>query len=163
RILMRQRQFDDVLARIARVSDGLRPQAIREMGTVVGRYYSPDEKVRFAAAIERNPKRIEIPTAAGFAHLQAKWMYERLMASPGAENAAMWKNTLINLQKQRLAFAELGSQMEAYDRAIPAGVQHGNELMEAAESFRAAGDTAAELRVLQREPNRSAFRSGAHT
>src|SRR5262249_27330336 len=88
RILMRQRQFDDVLARISRVSDGLRPQAIREMGTVVARYYSPEEKVRFAAAIERNPKRIEIATAAGFADLQAKWIYERLMASPGAENAA---------------------------------------------------------------------------
>ena len=49
-----------------------------------------------------------------------------------------------------MRFAELGQQMEAFERALPANAPRDGELEQAAEAYRMAGDAAAELRVLQR-------------
>ncbi len=63
--------------------------------------------------------------------------------------------SLIQLQKQRLAFDELGAQLEAYDRVLPPNSEQRGDLTEAAQAYRASGNTAAEYRVLQGENKRA--------
>ncbi len=82
----------------------------------VAKYYTPSEKF----ALQPTP----------LAETQAAQAFEE-------EN----KEELIRIQRQRLAFAELGSQLEKL-----------NEFAEAAEAYRASGNRAAELRVLRRLP-----------
>ena len=50
---------------------------------------------------------------------------------------------------ERLAFDELGSQMEAYDRALPLNAEEHGELAEAAQAFRISGNMAAEFGALK--------------
>ena len=155
RILMRQRQYDSALAAIAAAADDAAMPAIEEAGKIVSEDYSPADKAKFAAALEKQPRKIAIAERSGLADVEAKWRFEDLLADPAAEDAAQKLDRLLRLQKQRLAFQELGTQMEALDRAP--GAQHGNELTEAAGAYRAAGNTAAELRVLQAQNDRSAL------
>ena len=53
------------------------------------------------------------------------------------------------LQKQRMRFNEYGAQLEAYWKVFPNTPGKDFVLEKAADSYRAAGNTAAELRVLQ--------------
>ena len=159
RTLVRLRDDNTVLARMAPWKPGLSSMAARELGGAVAIFYSPDEKSKFAAAIERQGRRIEIARAAGLADLEAKWLYAALLAQPVSNQAAGLRQRLIELQQSRLRFDELGQQLEAYDRALPAQAQ-GNELQEASAAYRASGNTGAELRVLQRRHARSLL-SGA--
>ncbi len=153
RIATRQRDFDAGLARLAGVNDEVAAVVSVNIGSVVAQDYTPEEKARFVAAIEKNPRRVELAQAAGLADVEAKWIGERMMANPADEKAGEWKETLIRLQEERLAFDELGGQLEAFAR-LPA-VQASEELMQAAANYRASGNTAAELRVLQLQSDRA--------
>jgi hypothetical protein len=156
RILIRQRATDLALARLATVKEPLAELRASEMASMVALYYTPEEKAKFAAAIEKQAERIALAEGAGLADLQAKWVFEQLMSEPAEPEAAERKQKLILLQRSRFRFDELGSQLEAFDRALTAA-QHADELLEAAVSYRASGNTAAELRVLQIQHNRSAL------
>ena len=159
RILVRLRDYNAVLARMAPMQPGSTAAVVRELGMAVAMYYSPDEKTKFAAAIERQGRRIEIAGAAGLPDLEAKWIYEAIVARPAAPESSGLVQRLIQLQQARLRFDELGQQLESYDRALPPSVQ-GRELQQAAAAYRASGNTGAELRVLQRSHARSLL-SGA--
>ncbi|MBZ5605802.1 MAG: hypothetical protein LAO79_26175, partial [Acidobacteriia bacterium] len=94
----------------------------------VAKYYSPEDKAKLAAF-----PNIKIQNA-GMADVEAKQVFDALMAG-GDDNV---RQRLIELQQRRLAFDELGAQMEKLD-----------EPEQAAEACRNSGNTAAELRILQ--------------
>jgi len=150
RILTRQREYETAFARLTGLKTEVATPVAREIGITVANYYSPDEKAKFAAALAARPLRIVVAQAAGLGDLEALWLYQRILANPAAARAEADKQRLIEQQRARLRFDELGGQLEAFDRAEPPGTDHGNELEEAAGAYRSSGSTNAELRVLQR-------------
>ena len=143
--------------------DGMRA-ALTEMGSTVARYFTPEEKVAFSGFAEtlRTPmsdsdaKDFALPLAqaAGVADQEARWRYDLLISSRGQPDWMSQLNELVQLQRQRLKFSELGPQLEKLaPRARPelyAGI-----LADAAEAYRAAGEEDDELRVLSNlGPNR---------
>ena len=71
------------------------------------------------------------------------------MAQPAGPQAAEDRRRLIELETRRLRHVELGRLLELYWQAHPARNQERQILDEAAAAFRAGGDVAAELRVLE--------------
>ncbi|BDC52224.1 hypothetical protein F183_A45390 [Bryobacterales bacterium F-183] len=110
------------------------------IGPVVAQYYTPKEKAAFAATL-RTSRSLELARAAGLADVEASL----LAASVTKDN--MYE--LVRLQRTRGRFDELGQQLEAMAR-IPAraGDQASGILREAAQAYRASGNTAGEVRVL---------------
>ena len=86
--------------------------------------------------------------------LQAKWLAAGLDAAADGDGAKEQKQKLIQLQRSRLRFDELGAQLEAYDAVLPPA-SRSDELTEAALCYRSSGNTAAELRVLQLQNGRA--------
>ena len=132
--------------------------ALTEMGATVARYFTPEEKVSFAQFAQT--LRVSMPTAsarsyaiplvqaAGLSDVEARWRYELLMTTP--TNQPDWAGQMsdfVQLQRQRLKFAELGSQLEQIAQRLEPRQRPGI-LDTAAEAYRAAGDTDNELRLL---------------
>src|SRR5215472_3709013 len=98
---------------------------LTEMGSTVARFFTPEEKASFASFAQkvRAPmsdieiREFAIPLAetAGLADLEAKWRYERLMnSSRDQPESTRQMNDFVQLQRQRLKFAELGPQLEEF-------------------------------------------------
>jgi tetratricopeptide (TPR) repeat protein len=85
--------------------------------------------------------------------LEIKWRLAASMARPGIAASNQAIDRIIELQKTRLRFDELGAQLEAYDRVLPSQTSPRHDI-EAAEEYRASGNTVAELRVLKRLSDR---------
>ncbi len=132
--------------------------ALTEMGSAVARYFAPEEKVSFAAFAQalRTPMNFEeanlfafpLVHGAGLAEEEARWRYELMMNAPENTSALLGQmSNFVELQRQRLKFAELGPQLERFAPRI-APDQRTGVLLAAAEAYRAAGDSDNELRVL---------------
>jgi tetratricopeptide (TPR) repeat protein len=128
--------------------------ALRQIGTAVATYFTPEEKLAFANFLGGNlPQitaeriRLMLPMAesAGLADLETKWRNQLLAANPGQP-----AQQLVDLQQRRLRYDELGSQLEAYWKVFPADGQNNRDalLTQAAESYRMAENTTAEVRLL---------------
>ena len=91
-----------------------------------------------------------IPLAqyTGMADLEARWRDEFMMSEPGSSLARNAEFRLGELQKQRLRFYEYGAQIEAYYNVLPKQSERNLILQKAADSYRASGNTTAELQVL---------------
>src|SRR6185436_17251231 len=150
RILVRLRDYDAVLAQFIGLNAATAAAVAQSFGTAVATFASPEDKAKIVTLIERHPRRIEIAQSAGLAEPEARWRAQRMQASPTAPVAGRDRQRLIELQHARLRYAELAQQMEAFDRVLPANAARNGELEEAAAAFRAAGNTGAELRVLDR-------------
>ncbi len=132
--------------------------ALGEMASTVASYFTPEEKTSFVAFLEKEkaalpPLEFErrlLPLArqAGLNDLAAKWLAERMMADPGSDAANTLRQQLVELQQQRLRHEELAGQLEAYWQVYPPGPDRDNVLLQAAEAYRTAGNSDAELRVL---------------
>jgi predicted Zn-dependent protease len=136
--------------------------AMTEMGAAVARYFTPEEKVSFTAFAQgiRGPMNFEdanilalpLVHSAGLAEEEARWRYEIMMNAP--ENTPDMMEQMpafIELQRQRVNYAELGAQLERFaPRGRPA--QRATALLAAAEAYRAAGDSGNELRLLASVP-----------
>jgi hypothetical protein len=132
--------------------------ALTEMGATVAQYFTPEEKVKFVdfAQTVRSPMNFEdanlfaVPLvhSAGLAEEEARWQYD-LMTHFGENEAALLAQMarLVELQRQRVKFAELGSQLETFAPRIEPQ-RRSVVLLDAAEAYRAAGDSDNELRVL---------------
>jgi predicted Zn-dependent protease len=148
--------------RIEAARGGMR-DALREMGGTVARYFTPEEKVSFAQFAQmkhtgmdsKDVETFAVPLAqsAGLADLEARWDYE-LMMERGADPAVLdgRMNALVGLQRRRLKFAELASQLESFAPRI-AAYQHTAALSAASTAYRSAGDPENELRVLEEIPD----------
>ena len=132
--------------------------ALVEMGSTVARYFTPEEKVTFSnfAQALRAPmpaetaKELAIPLvqAAGLADREAAWRYELMMNSFRDQAGWMGQMTeFAQLQRQRLKFAELGEQLEGFATRVRPELRS-TTLLNAAEAYRAVGDSDNELRLL---------------
>ena len=147
--------------RKANASTGMQG-AMTEMGLAVARYFTPEEKVTFSAfaRILYTPMNfgevdfIALPVmhSAGLAPEEARCRYELMMTLP-ANSAVLFAqmSTFVELQRQRLQFAELGPQLERFAPRVEPR-QRPSVLLAAAEAYRAASDSDNELRVLATVP-----------
>ena len=130
------------------------------MASAVAAYYTPEEKQAFAtflrgklgkATAEHLEGLIPVAATAGLADLKAEWQNQLLSASPGGP-----AQQLIETQQRRLRYTELARQLEAYWKIYPPdGSNRDGLLSDAAENYRLAGDTTAELRLLDQLEQRS--------
>jgi len=139
RLMVRERAYEKLAA----------PQSI---GNTVAGYYTPEEKQAFAtflraklgkATAEHLEALIPVAESAGLADLKVEWQNQLLTVSPGGP-----AQPLIEVQQRRLRYAELARQLEAYWKIHPPSPERDGLLSQAAENYRLAGDTAAELRLL---------------
>jgi tetratricopeptide (TPR) repeat protein len=166
-LLTRLRDYSTAYARLREAAKWARDQQVQPglnpfltaMAGVVKEYYTPEENSDFANFLLKQKEGMEtedfietlIPLAqnAGLTDLEARWCFEVMMASPGSPQAQTMQTRLDVLQKQRMRFDEYGAQLEAYWKVFPQRPGKDSILQRAAESYGSAGNTAAELRVLQ--------------
>jgi predicted Zn-dependent protease len=136
--------------------------AMTEMGSAVARYFTPEEKISFTGFAQtlRTPMNFEevnlvaLPLihSAGLAEEEARWRYELMMNAPENTFALLGQMySFVELQRQRVKFAELGPQLERFAPRIES-MQQAGVLLVAAEAYRTAGDSDNELRVLASVP-----------
>ena len=131
--------------------------ALQEMGSVVDRYFTPEERLTFVSFAESKRKgmsledveKFAIPLAvnAALADQEARWRFELLMQWGPSQVHSVNPEPYIELQRRRGRFAELGSQMEQFASVLPA-VNRSPQLIAAVDAYHAAGDEQNELRVL---------------
>ena len=141
--------------RIATARNGM-AGALREMGNTVDTYFTPEERLAFAhfAESKRNGMTLDdvetfaIPLAesASLADQEARWRFEWIMYRAELPNYYPNVQPLIDLQRRRGRFAELGSQLEQFAGKLPSE-QRSAPLVAAADAYRAAGDEQNELRT----------------
>jgi hypothetical protein len=130
--------------------------ALQEMGSSVNMYFTPEERLAFARFAESkrsgmsvdDVERLAIPLAqsAALADQEARWRFETLLVRAAQPHSYPNIQPLIDLQRRRRRFAELGSQMEKVAGAM-SWEQPTAPLLAAADAYRAAGDAQNELRV----------------
>ena len=133
--------------------------ALVEMGTTAGRHFTPEEKVSFGGFAQTvrasfhesaaaNNLAFSLVAAAGLAEIEAQWRYELMMSLPARDNELMRQmRQLVQLQRERLKFAELGQQLEKFvPRVRPE--DYGAVNQAGAEAYRAARDEQKELELL---------------
>ena len=131
--------------------------ALKQMGAAVRLYFTPEQKASFQAFLERQRATMKLDGVAeilvplaessGLADAEVRWRYE-LMMEPNAQRNTQTA-ALINIQRRRMKFQELGQQLESYAGVVPPE-ESANILTQAAQSYQSAGDPDAELRVLSR-------------
>ena len=148
RILARQQQYDAVFLKLPPLKAATAAQ-VAQIVAAIAATYAPADKAKFALAIEKQPLRITMAASAGLADLELKWRLASVMLHPGTPNSTQSIARIIQLQKERLRFDELGAELEAYDRVLPPQNTERHE-QEEADDYRATGNIAAETRVLKR-------------
>jgi len=128
---------------------------MREMGSGVARYFTPEEKLAFAKALEaknaamsRNDAYDYLLSAAekaGLPDFQVKLMYEATVAKAAA---GTYSQKLEELQVRRLKLKELGQQLERVGTVGRSDYASGY-LNRAADIYNLAGSPDDELRVLE--------------
>jgi tetratricopeptide (TPR) repeat protein/Flp pilus assembly protein TadD len=141
-----------------RVLSGFR-SALEELGSTAGRYFTPEERASFAAFLEKqratatvdelSQALLPLVQHAGLADLEARWRLEVLLARPNHPSNWSHLGRLVELQKRRLKFNELGAQLQQYAAVVP-HEQMAGILLQAAQNYRTAGNTTAELAILTR-------------
>lgn len=128
--------------------------SMRTMGSTVNRYFTPEERANFAAALESKAsgaKEAEIesvflPAAASaeLPDLEARWNERLLMAHK------ITTSRLTELQSHRMRFEELGAALERYADTLT--VMNGRDaaLIESANAYRSGALYQAELNVLSK-------------
>ncbi|MBI1355624.1 MAG: hypothetical protein GC160_14900 [Acidobacteria bacterium] len=121
--------------------------------------FTPEEKVELGGLLDRwkaqaSPAELDaalLPALASsqFAGVEVRWRRERLLAQPAGPQSQEDRRRLIELETRRLRHLELGRLLELVWQAHPARNQERQILDEAAAAYRAGGDVAAELRVLE--------------
>jgi tetratricopeptide (TPR) repeat protein len=149
RILTRARKHTQALAVIGKTDSY--EGGLRSVGAAVSRYFTPEEKARLAGQLASlaPARRILLAQAAGMTELEARTRYEFAIANAGRPEGRVQLDALAQLQRRRGMFQELGTQLEAYARALPADSDSRDTVLsDAAEAFHAAGAVNNELRVL---------------
>ncbi len=131
--------------------------ALSEMGNAVNTYFTPEERLGFARFAEamhskmnsEDVQRFAVPLAlnAALADQEARWRFELVLQDASSRHHALNIQPLVDLQRRRGRFAELGAQMEQVAAAVP-WQQRSSPLTHAADAYRTAGDEQSELRSL---------------
>jgi len=158
RIMTRLRQHETAIDRLhglgergpERLGD-----VLEEIGRTIARYFTPEEKAAAEQWLDRAARQIPMASLlrlvqpAGLTALEARWRYELMMRAPGQRLAEAQVRPLMELQRSRLKFDELGLQLEAYWSVSPKRDDMTRLLADAARSFWQSGNAAAELRILK--------------
>ena len=149
-----RRHEREVRARTAR--NGM-SAALDEIGTTANAYFTPEERLTFAQFAEdrergMNPEDIEefaIPLvrSANLPEQEVRWRFGLMIEQPSSLQNYGRLQQLVELQRRRTRFAELGAQIEQFAAVVPY-VQRNAMLLPAADAYQSAGDAASELRVL---------------
>jgi Tfp pilus assembly protein PilF len=166
RVMARLRDYAEALTRLEAATQVQYPaqanyafgSALQEIGRTAATYYTPEEifalqtflEKQKASATPQEAERIWLPLAqsAGLGKLETQWRFEVMMANPGRFSARPEEGRLIELENQRMKYDELGADLEKYWSVYPLQPDKDRLLTEAAAAYRAGGDTANELRVL---------------
>ena len=147
--------------RIRSARDSMR-SALSEMGATVSTYFTPEEKVAFAKFAETKRTgmsqadvdafSIPLVQSAGLAELEARWRYE-LMMDKGANSFLLLSRMqpFVELQRRRLKFAELGTQLEQFAPRIEPEQRY-TVWVAAQQAYQSAGDPEGELRAFAGMP-----------
>jgi predicted Zn-dependent protease/Flp pilus assembly protein TadD len=160
------RDYPEALTRLESAAQVQHPEqasyalgvAVQEIGRTVATYYTPEEfsalqaylEKQEASATPQDAERVWLPLAqsAGLGNLEAQWRFKLMMANPGKPTVMSNERRLIELEDQRMKYAELGADLEKYWTVYPLHPDKDRLLTEAATAYRADGDTKNELRVL---------------
>ena len=144
--------------------------SLQEMGGAVNTYFTPEERLAFAHFAESKRAgmtpddldKFAIPLAenAALADQEALWRFQWIMHQAALPNSYPNTQPLVDLQRRRGRFAELGHQMEQLEVAL-SSTQRGAPLLAAADAYRSAADESNELRVLSTVFSRN-FLDNAH-
>ena len=137
--------------------------ALRQIGQTASTYFTPEEKVSLAAFLDKakttagNPRAwndslLQLVQLAGLKEREVRWRSEQLLAVPDAPAAQAHLSRIIELQKSRMQFADLGSLLERYWRVKGDRMNQLSLLNEAAQAYSTAGDNESEFRVLSLYP-----------
>ena len=118
----------------------------------------PGRLPRRSAATAGNPSiwntaLLQLAQLAGLKEREIRWRSDPLLAEPDAPAAQAHLSRIIELQKSRMQFAELGSLLERYwhaKRDRPPGFSQ-QVLGQAAQAYATAGDAESEFRVLSQD------------
>ncbi len=130
-----------------------------EMGDVVARDFTPEEKAAFAAFLEQrkaaasrpdlDPMLLTLAEHAGLEEIVVRWRTE-VMEAERRNPSTRHLSALVELQTERLRFADLAKTLERL--ADLGGPLQRQALLEAAGAYEKAGDPASEVRMLSRVP-----------
>jgi tetratricopeptide (TPR) repeat protein/Tfp pilus assembly protein PilF len=176
RIMTRLRQQETAFARLVKAYDPsadhplavsslgqfgcCERNAFSTLGEAVRNYFTPEEKTAFEGFLEKQKAAdtawhgavLMTARAAGLNDLEARCLAEDMPAYAQHANTSYFpQSDLTALQSERMRFAELGRQLEAYWTASPGENSNNRDgiLYSAADAYRSAGDAADELRVLK--------------
>ena len=137
------------LSRLQTARGGMQ-SALQEMGSAANTYFTPEERLTFARFAESRRKGMDagdlasfaIPLAvsANLADQEAHWRFDVILDLARQPNHSLPIQPLVDLQRRRGRFAELGVQMEQLSEPAT--------LAAAADAYHSAGDETSELRVL---------------
>ena len=146
-------------ARIETARNGME-SALQEMGSTVNIYFTPEERTSLAQFAESkrasmsvdDAEKFAIPLAvnAALADQEARWRFEVIMRRVQRSLSPNYYpnlQALVDLQRRRGRFAELGSQMEQFAPAVPRPARVA-PLVAASDAYQSAGDAQSEIRVL---------------
>jgi tetratricopeptide (TPR) repeat protein len=131
--------------------------AVLEMGQTAGTYFTPEEKQQFAQLADARSRQrsdvrvwIEAASAAGIKDEEARLRKELLLESSSANNGRANPQFLpfVQLERARMAYAELAQTMDAYAQRLQPARRRNARIAEA-DAYRNAGDEDSELRVLR--------------
>jgi tetratricopeptide (TPR) repeat protein len=133
-------------------------QALRSMAAVMGEYGTPEEKAQFAAWLQGKRagaadgselREVYLPAikAAGLADMESDllWDLAEKIGDPNRGELRDW----LQLQQRRVQLEGVGAKLEKLAAALPAK-KPPPVLQKAVEVYRALGDSAAELRVMEK-------------
>jgi tetratricopeptide (TPR) repeat protein len=131
--------------------------ALSEMGSAVNTYFTPEERLAFSHFADAKRATMDlddldkfgIPLAvsAVLADQEAHWRLDVMFYQAGLPNPYLNIQPMVELQRRRGRFAELGGQMEQLAAKLPR--THGAaELIAASDAYRSADDPVSELRAL---------------
>jgi tetratricopeptide (TPR) repeat protein len=137
--------------------------ALRQIGQAANIYFAPEEKVSLAAFLEKARATAGNPPAwndsllvsaqhAGLKEREVRWRSELLLAAPDAPTAEAHLSRIVEIQKARMQFADLGSLLERYWKVKSERMNQLNLLAQAAQAYATAGDAESEFRVLSQYP-----------
>lgn len=134
--------------------------ALREMGTTVAKYFTPEEKLSFSNGLQAKAANaaeadlaaffVEAARSAELSDLESRWDDRLMLSHYGGNNGYSYKARLVDLQTRRLKFQELGAQLERYAQTLEPKEGRDGVLLEAANAYRSGADYDQEL-VLLRE------------
>ena len=158
-IMTRLRQHDAAWKRLLAIphadeqAESALRSALAETGAMVAQYFTPEERSAFATflaggqaqpTVQRMESLLPVVAAAHLSDVESDWRYRILRSKP-----ADAPDELVKLAQRRLRYAELGTRLEALWKAAPPDTENRDtRLLLAVNSYRLAGDPAAELRVL---------------